>query len=140
MTIINSTTVRREIIQHQDSQHCQVTVTISPLPSLRMTNSHSILSPVSRHTTSVGSTAFIRICRRSRNDLPSTISKCGSSDKYTGTSVVLGLTGVASLPSLSDLCSEEGRESRCDGDIEDEAEVEAGVSVIGQVPRLTSPP
>ena len=39
-----------------------VTVTICPLPSLRMTTSQSAVSPVSRHLTSVGSNGFILTC------------------------------------------------------------------------------
>lgn len=58
-----------------------VTVTNSPLPSFKITNSHSNFSPLSRHSTSVGSAASTLICLFSKNDLPSTTSKWGSSER-----------------------------------------------------------
>lgn len=61
------------------SREGYVTVTISPRPSFSITSSHSIFSPVSRHTTSVGSIELVLICRFSKNDRPSTTSKCTSS-------------------------------------------------------------
>lgn len=77
-----------------------VTVTICPLPSLRITTSQSKVSLVSKHWTSVGSNGFIltyneplstadnkvslsQTCRFSMKDRPRTTSKWGSSERKT---------------------------------------------------------
>ena len=77
-----------------------VTVTISPLPSLRMTSSHSSFSPVSKQIMSVGSTGFNLIILFSWNARPRTTSKWFSSDRYTVCVVLVFPTVMGHLPRL----------------------------------------